>query len=105
MPKVKYTGTSNFREIKKADWTSVDVGDQGAVLWARDRLHTRPGAKLVNEISDAAWAFLQETEAADFEVVEETPPADTSESGDTGAAETLSGVTPPTRKVKDAPQA
>lgn len=111
MPKVKYVGTSNFREIKKADWTSVEVEDQGAVMWARDRLNARTGAKLVHDISDVAWTFLQESEKNDFELVEESPAdsTDTTETVDTVDTEdkAATSVTSPTsaRRVRDTPQA
>lgn len=64
MARVQYVGTSNFREITNADWKSIGVEDQGKVVWDRDK-------KEVHEISDAAWAWLNENEKGDYKLVTE----------------------------------
>lgn len=111
MARVEYVGTSDFREITASDWKSVDVEDQASVVWDKNNLRTRKGARKVQEVSDAALAYLMENEKGDFKVVEEavasdtppadTPPVDTPPDNTGGAsAEGTSG-----RKVRDAPQA
>ncbi len=73
MAKVKYIGTSNFREITAADWKSVGVEGQETAVWDRDDTRLRKGASQIVELNDAALAYLQESEKGAFEVVEDKP--------------------------------
>lgn len=87
MPKVKYVGTSNVREISAADWKSVDVEDQDKVVWDRDNKRLVQGGKQVQEISDAAWEYLQSAgDSKDFVLVED--------SAATGTGSTTTGRKP-----------
>lgn len=69
MAKVKYEGTSHFREILKISWENVGVLNQEDVVWDRD-------AGTVHDISQQAWEYLQSTPEADFFklVAPESPP-------------------------------
>lgn len=98
MPKVKYTGLANYREISAADFKSLGVEDQQGVKWDRDDRRDRSGWKQVVELSDAALAALQENDTADgyhsYEVVEEDNSSTNEEP-----------TTARTRRVRDNPQA
>lgn len=75
MPRVKYKGTSNYREILAADWKSVGVEDQGKVVWDRDNARGVVGAKPIQEVSEAAAQYLLDNEPeGDFEVLEDEIP-------------------------------
>lgn len=58
---VKYTGTSDVREIYKKDFDSVGVTDQELVRWEQENDFTA-------EVSDAAAEYLT-TKEPDFEIV------------------------------------
>lgn len=79
MPKVKYTGQANYREISAADFKSLGVEDQRGVKWDRDGVNDRKGWSQVVELSDAALAALNEKDTANgyhsYEVVEEAEEA------------------------------
>lgn len=66
MPKVRYIGTSNIREITAADWKSIGVEGQKKVTWDRDK-------KEAHDISDEALAWLEENEPGSYEVVTDDP--------------------------------
>lgn len=91
MVKIKYIGTSHYREILSADFKRHDV-EQGKVVWDRDNLRGRSDAKQVNEVTQEAADWLMANEPGDWEIVEDTPPS-------------LEVPPPITRKVRDAPQA
>lgn len=75
MAKVRYTGTSNYREITAADWTSVGFPDQGKTVWDRDNARGVVGARQVHELSDEVAQWLLDNEPkGDFEIEEETAP-------------------------------
>lgn len=78
MVKVKYTGTSNYREITAADWTSIGFKDQGKTVWDRDNARGTVGAKQVHELSEEAAQWLLDNEPeGDFEILEEEEAAST----------------------------
>lgn len=80
MPKVKYVGSSNYREISAADFKSVGVEDQSGLVWDRDDRRDRRGAAVIHDVSEAAATYLIEKEpTGDFEIVKEEAPERASE--------------------------
>lgn len=76
MPKLKYLGPSHFREIGKADFTSVGV-DQTAIKVARHDLFPEQKDKKYDdsvEVSQEAADWLLENEKGSWEVIEEEQP-------------------------------
>lgn len=111
MVKVKYTGTSNYREITAADWTSIGFKDQGKTVWDRDNARGTVGAKQVHELSEEAAQWLLDNEPeGDFEILEEEAnDADAGNATDANPDASLAAVPPALppkpRRVRDAPQA
>lgn len=114
MVKVKYTGTSNYREISAADWKSLGIEGQGKTVWDRDNARGTVGAKQVHELTDEAAQWLLDNEPeGHFEIIEEEqvsePPTDTTATGNpdaTLAPPDLGAVSKAAaRRIKDQPQA
>lgn len=63
---VKYVGTANVREIDANSWKSIDVEDQGKVVWSQKNRWKVPAT----DLSEAALRYLDEDDSG-FVVVEE----------------------------------
>jgi hypothetical protein len=63
---VKYTGSSDAREISKEDWESIDIADQDGVVWDWRNDWAVP----VSKFSETALNYVKNVDASGLKIID-----------------------------------
>jgi hypothetical protein len=63
---VKYTGSSDERLISEDDWKTIDIDDQGTVVWNWRNDWAVP----VSEFSETALNYIKNVDASGLKIID-----------------------------------